>query len=82
MSRRNYYCLIAGLPDIIQDDKKLHFSTSRIKEYLRDELHPDDFRLAKLFYFPFDNQNLLNRMFRKEKPWDERETSRKSRPTT
>ncbi|HOR99760.1 MAG: DUF2764 family protein [Prolixibacteraceae bacterium] len=72
MSRRNYYCLIAGLPDIIQDDKKLHFSTSRIKEYLRDELHPDDFRLAKLFYFPFDNQNLLNRMFRKEKPWDER----------
>lgn len=72
MSHRNYYCLIAGLPDIVQDDKKLHFTSVRIREYLREELHPADFRLVELFYFPFDNQNLLNLLFHKNKPWDER----------
>ena len=72
MSGRNYYCLIAGLPDIIQDDKKLHFTSSRIKEYLSSELHPDDFRLVELFYLPFDNENLLNKLAGKGKPWDER----------
>ncbi len=72
MSSRHYYCLIAGLPDIIQDDRKLHFSTSLMKEYLREELHPADFKLVELFYLPFDNQNLLHRMFGKGKPWDGR----------
>ncbi len=74
MTRRNYYCLIAGLPDLVQDDKKLHFSSLRIRDVLRDELHPDDFRLAELFYLPFDHLNLLNRLFHKEKPLDERGT--------
>ena len=72
MSRRNYYCLIAGLPDIIQDDKKLHFTTSRMKEYLQEELHPDDFRLVQLFYLPMDHENLLGKLAGKGKPWDER----------
>lgn len=78
MSRRNYYCLIAGLPDIIQDDKKLHFSSLRIREYLHGQLHPDDFRLVELFYLPFDNQNLVNRLFSTEKPMDERGTLEES----
>ncbi len=72
MTRRSYYCLIAGLPDILQDDKKLHFSSLRIRDYLKETLHPGDFALVELFYLPYDNQNLLNRMFRKEKPFDER----------
>jgi hypothetical protein len=72
MSGRNYYCLIAGLPDIIQDDKKLHFSSVRLKEYLREELHLGDFKLVALFYLPFDHQNMLNLLYKKEKPWDER----------
>ncbi len=72
MTRRNYYCLIAGLPDLVQDDKKLHFSSLKVREFLREELHPDDFRLAELFYLPFDHQNLLNRLFNKEKGLDER----------
>jgi hypothetical protein len=65
MMRRNYYCLIAGLPDITHDDKKLHFSLVKLREYLKEELHPKDFRLVELFYYQFDNQNLLNILF-----WD------------
>jgi len=72
MIQRNYYCLIAGLPDIAHDDKKLQYSSVRLMEYLREELHPSDFELVKLFYFPFDNQNLLNLLFNKGKKWDER----------
>jgi hypothetical protein len=72
MMRRNYYCLIAGLPDITHDDKKLHFSLVKLREYLKEELHPKDFRLVELFYYPFDNLNLLNILFSKGKDWDER----------
>jgi len=72
MIERNYYCLIAGLPDIAHDDKKLHFSSVRLREYLQEELHPNDFELVKLFYFPYDNQNLLNLLFYKGKKWDKR----------
>ena len=72
MSKRNYYCLVAGLPDIIPDDKKLHYSSVELRKYLKNELHPSDFELVKLFYLPWDNNNLLELLFSKEAEWDER----------
>lgn len=72
MSKRNYYCLVAGLPDIVPDDKKLHFSSVQLRDYLHDELHPDDFELLKLLYLPWDHENLLNLIFAKGAAWDER----------
>ena len=72
MIQRNYYCLVAGLPDLIPDDKKLHFSSAELREYLREELHPTDFRLVRLFYLPFDHENLLNLVYESEFDWDDR----------
>jgi hypothetical protein len=72
MSKRNYYCLVAGLPDIIPDDKKQHFSSVELRNYLRNELHQADFNLVTLFYLPFDNENLLNLFFGEEFEWDDR----------
>jgi len=72
MSKRNYYCLVAGLPDIIPDDKKLHYSSVELRKYLKNELHPSDFELVKLFYLPWDNNNLLELLFSKDAEWDER----------
>ena len=72
MNKRNYYCLVAGLPDIVPDDKKLYYTSVQLREYLREELHPDDFGLAELFYLPWDHDNLLNICFRKDKEWDRR----------
>lgn len=69
---RNYYCLVAGLPDIVPDDKKLHFSAVQLRNYLRSELHPDDYDMIMLFYLPWDHENLLNVCFNTGKPWDER----------
>lgn len=72
MNTRNYYCLVAGLPDIVPDDKKLHYSSVQLREYLHEELHPDDFEMVKLFYLPWDHENMLNLLLRKEFVWDER----------
>lgn len=72
MNKRNYYCLVAGFPDLIPDDKKLHFSSVELRNYLREELHPSDFELVKLFYLPYDHENLINLLFEGEFEWDDR----------
>lgn len=71
MIKRNYYCLVAGLPDLIPDDKKLHFSSVELRNYLQEELHPSDFELVKLFYLPRDHDNLVNLLFENEFEWDD-----------
>jgi len=70
MIKRNYYCLVAGFPDLIPDDKKLHFSSVELRNYLQEELHPSDFELVKLFYLPFDHENLISLLFEGEFEWD------------
>lgn len=73
MNKKNYHCLIAGLPDLIPDDKKRYFSSAELRDYLQDELRPADFELVKLYYLPFDHENLLNLLFDDEEfQWDER----------
>ncbi len=72
MIHRNYYCLIAGLPDIIPDDKKLHYSAEELRDYLQSELHPSDFRLVEMLYLPWDHENLINLLFENEFDWDDR----------
>ncbi len=69
---KNYYYLVAGLPDIVPEEKKMNFSSVQFRELLRDELTEKDFGLARLFFLPFDHQNLLNLFFEAGKEWDER----------
>ena len=60
MFERNYYhCLIAGLPDLFLDETELSFSMLDFKNSLQDELYPDDYRLARKLFLPYDNANLL-----------------------
>ncbi len=68
----NYYCLIAGLPEIELEDNKLVFSVADFKEELRPQLSDGDTRLIDLFYTKFDNQNLLHYLRDKEARFDER----------
>lgn len=67
----NYYCLIAGLPEIELEDNKLAFSIADFKEEVRPQLSADDARLLDLFYTKFDNQNLLRYLKDKETRFDE-----------
>ena len=60
MYNRNYYCLVAGLPDMFFDDSKISESSFAFKNELLDQLHPSDFKLVKLLYLQYDTKNLLN----------------------
>jgi len=77
MFERNYYYLVAGLPDILLDQKKLGITIGEFKEELRNHLHPDDYRLVELLFLPADNDNILN-LFRK-KDFDFNDSGRFSR---
>ncbi|MBZ4675558.1 MAG: hypothetical protein JG782_177 [Anaerophaga sp.] len=69
---KGYYCLVAGLPDLVPEEKKLTFSSAGFREMMKDELTPGDFALLRLFYLPFDHENLLNLFFNEKKEWDDR----------
>jgi hypothetical protein len=72
MNQRNYYYLVAGLPDILLEQPKPPFSSLQYREDLRHHLHPDDYRQVELLFLFFDNRNLLHILEKKEGQWDER----------
>lgn len=59
---RQYYYLVAGLPDIVYDDKKIPISQEEFREYLQEHLPKEDMDLIKLIFWYFDNQNVINRL--------------------
>ena len=71
MFERNYYYLVAGLPDIVLDQKKLSVTISEFKDELSYHLHEDDYNLVKLLFLPFDNENLLNLLLKNKKTFNE-----------
>lgn len=58
----NYYCLIAGLPDIQAEDAKGTTSLTDIKNEFLTQLSEKDALLLKLLYSKYDNDNLLTYM--------------------
>jgi len=68
----DYYSIVAGLPDIEIEDKKLAFSLVDFREEVYPQLSFNDARLINLFYMKFDNQNLLNYLRKKDVQFDVR----------
>lgn len=60
------------MQDIFLDTHKLEQTRAMFKEDLKNEFHPEDYKLLQLLFLPHDNQNLLNIFFKKGKPFDER----------
>ncbi|MGL5729835.1 MAG: DUF2764 family protein, partial [Bacteroidales bacterium] len=63
---RNYYCLVAGLPDITIDDTKLSYTIDQFYNEIKEDLHPDDLNLIRLYLLSIDNRNLLTYLQDKE----------------
>lgn len=63
----NYYCLIAGLPEISPDDKKLTLSVQDLRVYLHDYLTDKETDTIDLFFLPNDNAQIL-RLLNKQEP--------------
>ncbi|KJF42084.1 DUF2764 family protein [Draconibacterium sediminis] len=67
--KREYYCLIAGLPDLFFDENKPTVTGSDFREELQHQLSQPDFKLVEYLFLPFDNRNLLNVFFGQNKPF-------------
>lgn len=68
----NYYCLVAGLPDLHLDDQKGITSLSVLKHEFAELLSANDLALMRLIYASYDNANLLLYLNHKEAVLDER----------
>jgi len=66
MFKRNYYYLVAGLPDILLDERKIHFTILEFKQELKIHLHPKDYELVEYLFLHYDNINFLNILLKKE----------------
>lgn len=60
MLSRNYYYLVAGLPDIILEQSKLSLTLQDFRKELQAHLHPDDYLLVETLFLTADNRNVLN----------------------
>lgn len=70
MGTRNYYFLVAGLPDLTIDQGKLQFGSLEMREYLETQLHKKDYQYIEWLFLPHDNNNLLNLLEKNNKLWD------------
>ena len=55
----NYYCLVAGLPDVAFDGSRVAFTVERFKEDIYPSLSAEDARCVDLFFLSRDNSNIL-----------------------
>ena len=56
----NYYCLVAGMPDVAFDGSKSAYTVERFKEEIYPELSATDATCVDLFFLERDNANILN----------------------
>ena len=70
MLKKKYYCLVAGLPDLLFNEMKQGFSSLYFRNELQYQLSKTDLELAKLLYLPNDNKNFLNLLFEKNEPFN------------
>lgn len=69
---KNYYALVAGLPDIMAQDKKLLYTSVQMRDIISEEVSEEDMSLVQLLFLPFDHLNIVNALFKKQVSWDER----------
>ncbi len=69
---KNYYCLVAGLPDILLGDKKVLYNSLILRDSLSEELDKEDFKMAQALYLPFDHYNLINILYNQKNEFDPR----------
>lgn len=58
ITKRQYHCLISGLPNLSFDGEKPWTSPEEFREMLANDLHPDDYSQVELVFLKEDNINL------------------------
>lgn len=70
--KKNYYCLVAGLPDWKPDDRKSPITWQQLRDEIDETLRGDDLRLSQLFYLPFDHANIVSKLYKTGATFDNR----------
>ncbi|MEN8117542.1 MAG: DUF2764 family protein [Bacteroidota bacterium] len=71
MLKKEYYCLVAGLPDLFFNENKPGLNSVAFREELHNQLSEPDFELVKLLFLPYDNRNLVTLYFEKGTAFNE-----------
>lgn len=70
MLKKEYHCLVAGLPDLFFNENKPGIDSLNFRQQLKAELSLADFELVKLIYLVHDNENLINLFLDRNKPFN------------
>jgi len=70
MFKRNYYCLVAGLTEIMINGNSRELASREFKSELLEQLHSSDYKLAELIYLQSDNENLLNLLLKQNEQFN------------
>ena len=60
MPQNYYHYFIAGLTEIFFNNSGINFGMPQFKKLLEEQIKPDDYKLVKLLFLPYDNENLLH----------------------
>ncbi len=69
---RQYHYLIAGFPDLFFDDSKISIKLDEFRELLNENLPQSDMNIIRLFFYRYDNQNILVKLKGKDNVHDTR----------
>ena len=68
MLNRNYYYIVAGLPDLFFENKGIGISSLDFKKEIRSQIHDQDYELCQLLYLEKNNQDLVNLLYNSNEP--------------
>ena len=66
MSKQQYFYIIAGLPNLSLQDKRLPFPAKDFLDDLKYKIDKKDFQFVCMLYYGRDNRNLLNFLFNRD----------------
>lgn len=70
MFKQHYYCLIAGLPDLVLNETNKGLTSISFRNELTEVLTKSDYQLMQLLFLPADNKNLLRMLLKKKEIFD------------
>ena len=70
MIKREYHCLVAGLPALFFDTARLAAKLVEWKGQLKEDLHPSDYTLMESYFLRYDNRNIHQLLTGKPGEWD------------
>lgn len=59
---RQYHYLVAGFPDLFFDDNKAPLNLKELMDYLTEFVAEPDLEMLKLFFWRYDNDNILAKL--------------------